>query len=242
MITNTATPTATHAAMTTLMTDTQALPAMLKLTTWLSPGFPVGGFSYSHGLEQVVAQGDIRDAGETEGWIGDILRHGAGRTDAVFLAEAWRAAADRDKARLGAVAELASAFFPCAERRLEAMAQGRAFGHVCADVWDTGWIGDRPMPHAVAVGAYAGAHGAGLSATAALYLQCFAANLVFAAIRLVPLGQTEGQQIVAGLHPVIMAVAADAIAADPDDLGGSTFLADIAAMDHETLQPRLFRS
>lgn len=215
---------------------------LLTLTNWLSPSYPVGAFSYSHGLEQAVAQGDVHDAASTQGWLEDILHHGAGRNDAIFLAEAWRAATDNDQARLEEITELASAFFPCAERRLEAMAQGEAFLRVTAEVWPVDDIKSAPMPHAVAVGAYAGAQGLDLETTLALYLQSFLSNLVFAAIRLVPLGQTEGQKIVAALHLAILEVTAEAIEAGIDDIGGCTFLADLTAMDHETLETRLFRT
>ena len=224
------------------MTSHADTGALLKLTNWLSPSYPVGAFSYSHGLEQAVAENAVQDAASAKNWLEDILRHGAGRTDAIFLAHAWRAAVERDRSGLDDVAELASAFFPCAERRLEAIAQGEAFLGVTADVWPASGVAQAPMPHAVAVGAYAGAHGAALETALALYLQSFLANLVFAAIRLVPLGQTEGQHIVAALHPAILQVAADAMTAELDDIGGCTMLADLAAMDHETLETRLFRT
>jgi len=219
--------------------DTRAL---LRLTTWLSPSYPVGAFSYSHGLEQAVAQGDVHDTASTGDWLETILRHGAGRTDAIFLSHAWQAVAEGDADRLRDVVELACAFFTSAERRLEAMAQGEAFLRVTAEVWPTEGIPRLPMPHAVAVGTYAGAFGASLGATIALYLHSFLANLVFAAIRLVPLGQTEGQKIVAALHPAIVQVVTDAMQADICDVGGCAVLADLAAMNHETLETRLFRT
>lgn len=228
--------------ISTPVTDVADTQALLRLTNWLSPSYPVGAFSYSHGLEQAVAQGDVRDADSTQDWLEYILRHGAGRTDAIFLSHAWRAVSQQDTARLEEVAELASAFFPCAERRLEAMGQGEAFLRVTAKVWPAPDIRRMPMPHAVAVGAFAGVYGSDLETTLALYLQSFLSNLVFAAIRLVPLGQTEGQRIVAALHPAILSVVTEAMEADPDDVGGCAFLADLAAMDHETLETRLFRT
>ena len=76
-----------------------AQPSLARLMTWLSPAFPVGGFSYSHGLEWVVETGKVKDAATLGDWIEDMLVHGAGRTDAIFLAEAWRAAAAGDAQR-----------------------------------------------------------------------------------------------------------------------------------------------
>jgi urease accessory protein len=229
-------------AMITAMTETSEAAALLKLTNWLSPAYPVGAFSYSHGLEQAVAQGDVHTLDSTRVWLDGILHHGAGWTDAVLLAQAWHAAARQDQDQLSDVAELASAFFPCAERQLEAMAQGDAFTRVTQDVWTTGGMTEKPMPHAVAVGAFAGAHGVALELTLPLYLQAFVSNLIFAAIRLVPLGQTDGQRILAELHPAICALAQEAACADIDDIGGCALLADLSAMDHETLETRLFRT
>ena len=216
--------------------------ALLKLATWLSPAYPVGAFSYSHGLEWVVSAGDVTSADALEAWLSAILLHGAGRTDAILLAHAWRAAGDADSAKLTEIAELGAALFPSAERRLEAMDQGASFMRVSGAVWPADGSLPEEMPHAVAVGAYAGAHAVPLPATLEFYLHAFASNLVSAAIRLVPLGQTEGQQVLADLAETIIGVAHDAIDADMDDIGGCAFRADLASMAHETLHTRLFRS
>ena len=110
-------------------------PTLARLMTWLSPAYPVGGFSYSHGLEWIVETGGVRDAATLGDWIEDVLRLGAGRTDAIFLAEAWRAVAGADTQLLHEVAELAAAFAPSAERHLETMAQGTAFLTATQAVW-----------------------------------------------------------------------------------------------------------
>lgn len=206
--------------------------ALYKLTAWLSPAYPVGAFAYSHGLEWAAAAGDVADAASAEAWIADCLAQGAGRTDAILLAQAWRGG---DAAELD---ELARVLAPSAGRLLETAAQGAAFGAVT----EAAWGGGEPLAYPVAVGRAAAAHGIPLEATAQMYLGAFAANLVSACVRLVPLGQTEGQRIVAALAPLTGRVAAEALAATLDDIGGCAIRADIASMRHETQATRLFRT
>ena len=215
--------------------------------TWLSPAFPVGGFSYSHGLEWVVETGKVKDAATLGAWIEDLLVHGAGRTDAIFLAEAWRAVAANDVAGLSEVAELAAAFVPSAERRLETLAQGAAFLSAVKAVWphaalDAFTLQNPEVAYPVAVGVCTAAHGLPLAATARAFTQAFAANVVSAGVRLVPLGQTDGLRVIARLEPLIPRVVAGALAANLDDAGGIAVMADIASMRHETQFTRLFRS
>jgi urease accessory protein len=213
-------------------------PALLRLLAFLSPAFPTGGFAYSHGVEWAVEAGDISDTGSLERWITDVLAHGAGRSDGILLRHAHRAAADA--ATLAGLVELAAATAPCRERQAEALDQGRAF-LVAAAVWD---IPDLPplTPYAVAVGATAGRHGIPEDDAAAAWLQGFAAALISAAVRAVPLGQTAGLRVLAALEPVILATLSATARAGLDDLGGCTFRSDLAAMRHETQYTRLFRS
>lgn len=213
--------------------------ARYRLMTWLSPAYPVGAFSYSHGVEYAVEAGLVGDRASLIDWIEDCLRHGAGRSDAIIAAHAWRADDDTTRAEL---AELATALQPAKERLLESEAQGAAFQLVTAAVWPAGAIDAAPLPYPVAVGVAARAHDVPLDEMLEAYLWAFAANLVSAAVRLVPLGQTDGQRAQAALMPAVLDVARDAAAASLDDIGGCAFRADIAAMRHETQHVRLFRS
>lgn len=222
--------------------------ALYRLMTWLSPQFPVGGYTYSHGIEQAVEAGRIANAAQTQAWIEDILRHGAGRTDAIFLAQAHGAAKSADGKALGAVSELAAAFQPSAELALESQAQGRAFLETARKSWDCAalallqesWRG--PYAYAVVVGAACAGHAIPVEAATQAYLHAFASSLVSAAMRLVPLGQTDGQRILAALEKVIAEVAAQALGASLDEAGGANMIGDIASMRHETQYSRLFRS
>ena len=144
------------------------------------------------------------------------------------------------------MADLAAAFVPSAERRLETLAQGAAFLAAVEAVWPhpaiEGLAARAEVAYPVAVGACAAAHGLPLAATAQAFMQAFAANLVSAGVRLIPLGQTDGLRVVARLEPLIPRVVADALAAGLDDVGGAAVAADIASMRHETQYTRLFRS
>jgi urease accessory protein len=98
------------------------------------------------------------------------------------------------------------------------------------------------LAYPVAVGSEASRHGIPLENTLPLYLHAFVSNLVSASIRLVPLGQTEGQKIIAGLFDAMDEVANEAASAGIDEIGGCAFRSDLASMAHETKYSRLFRS
>ncbi|MBV8912906.1 MAG: urease accessory protein UreF [Acetobacteraceae bacterium] len=208
-----------------------------KLLTWLSPAFPVGSFAYSHGLEWAVAAGDVRDSATLADWIEDVLRHGSGRTDLILLRHAHRATT---RAELEAIAELAEAAQPCRERRVETKGQGAAFV-LAAEVWGMK-LAEGPLSYSVAFGAIARAHGIPEDPAALGFLHAFTANLISAAVRLVPLGQTAGLRVLAALEPTILAVAGETATAGLEDIGSACFRSDIAAMRHETQYTRLFRT
>ncbi|MEM6760904.1 MAG: urease accessory UreF family protein [Pseudomonadota bacterium] len=204
----------------------------LTLTQWLSPAFPVGAFAYSHGLEQVIADGVVTDAATLQSWLGDIIKIGSARADAVLLACAYTGSAVDVDAH-------ARAFAASAERLQETDLQGKAFCQTANAVWH---LALPALTYPVAVGAAARATGIPLAQTLPLYLHAFAGNLVSVAQRALPLGQTQGQQVLAALVPIITATAAACETATLDDLLATSFAADIAAMRHETLQPRIFRT
>jgi len=230
------------AAITTIttmtMTTTTDPKPLLHLLAWLSPAFPTGGFAYSHGLEWAVEAGDIQDRETLRHWLTDILAHGSARSDTILLRHAHRSATD--PAALTQIVSLATASAPARERRDEALNQGRAF-QLAVAAWTTTML-PADAPYCVAVGAAAASRNIPEDATAAAYLQAFATNLISAAVRLVPLGQTAGLQVLAALEPIILATANETKTATLDDIGGCAFRSDLAAMRHETQYTRLFRS
>lgn len=208
--------------------------ALLSLVQWLSPAFPTGGFAYSHGLEQVIHDGGVRSGPALTDWLAQILRHGAGRQDAILLACTLR-----DPAQTEALSELAQALAPSAERWRETMEQGAALSRAVAAVTGRD-IPALPLP--VALGVAAAPLGLPLVQVIGLYLHAFASNLTSAAVRFVPLGQNEGQSALAALHPVIGQLAADCAGATVDDITSAALAADLAAMRHETMDVRIFKT
>lgn len=207
---------------------------LLTLVQWLSPAFPTGAFAYSHGLEFEIATGRVKDAAGLADWLRQVLCYGSGMQDAILLAHALEKNADR-----AGLADLARALAPSAERLAETSEQGSAFARVTSDLTGKDHQA-RPLP--VAVGEAAAGLGLAKSQVIALYLHAFSANLVSAAVRFVPLGQTEGQAVLAGLHPLIHDLAERAAKAGLDDLTSGALRADLAAMKHETMGVRIFRT
>lgn len=225
---------ATGIAMITDTTTAMSDADLLTLTQWLSPAFPVGAYAYSHGLEAAIADGEVHSAETLKAWLEDVLRFGAGRSDAILLVHALRA-----EAELEDIAALAEALSASAERHRETQEQGAAFTRAVNAL--TG--AERPpMALPVAVGAAA----AGLSLPperiVALYLHAFASNLVSVAVRFVPLGQTEGQAVLSALHPGIAEIAAEACVAPLSEIGTACFGADMASIRHERQDVRLFKT
>lgn len=226
------------------MTGRDASP--LQLFAWLSPAFPVGAFAYSHGLESAVDDGLVHDAGTVAAWLGDLLRHGSARQDAVLAAEAWRLAPGEDVAALAALNDLALALAPSRERRLETGGTGRAFAEAIRGAWSEAHCPALPqgedLAYPVAFGAAAGMAGLPLGPALEALALGFVGNLVSAAVRLGPIGQTDGQRVTAALLPEARRLGAFAAASTLDDLGACALRSDVAALRHETMYSRLFRS
>jgi urease accessory protein len=222
--------------------------ALYRLLTWLSPAFPVGGFSYSSGIEWAVEAGDIVDLNSFQDWVSALLTNGSGFCDCVFLAQAHRAAELGDDLVLRDVAELAAAFVPSRERQLETSAQGRAFVEVARAAWNCGGM-ERMIDactgavvYPVAVGIVTAAHAIPLAPTLHAFLHALTSSWISAGSRLIPLGQTDTQRLLAQLEPLVRQTADRALAATLDDIGSATFRADLSSLRHETQYTRLFRS
>jgi urease accessory protein len=222
--------------------------ALYRLMTWLSPAFPVGGFCYSSGIEWAVEASDITDAASLKDWLAAMLTDGSGFCDGVFLAQAHRAVTADDDRALRQVAELAAAFAPSRERQLETTTQGRAFIEIARAAWDCDGLSqaiaqcDGAIVYSVAVGIVSAAHAIPLEPALHAFLHGLVSNWISAGARLIPLGQTDSQRVLAALEPAVSETAKRAIAAKLDDLGSATFRADLASLRHETQYTRLFRS
>jgi urease accessory protein len=265
----------------TIMTTTITEGALYRLLAWLSPSFPVGAYTYSHGIEAAVEAGAVHDRASLERWIAAILRHGAGRVDADLFRDAWRALSfpsprlrgeaggglSEDAPRgdgvlqprapslpspasgggeaLAAIATRADIHRGTAETALESRAQGDAFLGTIRAAWPEAapeLPADRPIAYAVAVAATAARAGIALEPALTAYLHAIAANLVSAGMRLVPLGQTDGQRALAALEAVVAECVAASLVRTAEDFGSCALAADLFSMQHETQYTRLFRS
>lgn len=224
---------AARTVMPTIMTtDAQ----ILTLAQWFSPSYPVGAFAYSHGLEWAVEAGNITDADTLQNWLTDIVQCGAGYNDALFMAAAFGADGD---AMLAEIDAKCRAFAASKERLMETDLQGAAFCKITGDVWAQSIAG---LTYPVAVGRAASLAELPLNLTTRMYLHAFVSNLTAAAMRLLPMGQTDGQRVVKTLTPLLSDIAESAVFGTLDDLSSTTFMADIAAMKHESQYSRIFRT
>jgi len=240
--------------MDTMMSDEHcrlSAPALLRLQSWLSPSFPNGAYSYSHGLEWAVEAGYINDRKSLVGWLDADLCYGSGRNEAIFFSESWRCATEDDRAKLFEIAELAAAFRGTSEFALESSQQAAACLTTLRQVWPDSlldWLSATLRQHcihptmAVVLGIRSATQAIPVSIALPAYLQSYMANLVTAGVRLVPLGQTDGQLAIAELEQAILAARVEAERATIDDLGSAAFMVDLASTAHETQYTRLFRS
>jgi urease accessory protein len=205
--------------------------SLLMLLNWMSPTFPIGSFAYSHGLEQAIADGRLTTQDAVEHWIFALLRHGSGWNDAVLFAQCWQ----------GNPNELALALAGTAERFAETTQLGRNF-NIAAAVWTGQDTQSESMAYPIAAGLACRHMKIPQDQALTAFLQGFCASLVSVAVRLVPLGQTSGLKILRNLASLISVTAQQAATATLDDMGGHCLAADIAAMKHETLEPRIFRT
>jgi urease accessory protein len=225
--------------------------ALLRQQSWLSPTFPTGSYSYSHGIEWAVEAGYVHDRKSLVDWLEADLCYGSGRNEAIFFIEAWRSATDDNCEKLLEIAELAAAFRSTSEFALEALQQATACLATLRRVWTdplieslSEFLSDLRIAPVFSVILGVRAARQDIPATLALpaFLQSYLANLVTAAVRLVPLGQTDGQLGIADLEPAVLAASAQAEHATILDLGSAAFMVDLASASHETQYTRLFRS
>jgi urease accessory protein len=239
-----------HTTMRNGLSSVQPLP-FLRLQAWLSPAFPAGAYSYSHGLEWAVEARYVRDRASLVDWLAADLRYGSGRNEAIFFREAWSSAARCDRIKLLDIAELAAALRGTSELALESAQQAASYRSTLSKVWPDLFLdeiaeslADRGVPLSVAVvlGIRCAKENIPMVLALPAFLQSYIANLVTAGVRLIPLGQTDGQAAIAVLEDTVLATSADAASETIHDLGSAAFMVDLASMAHETQYTRLFRS
>jgi len=228
----------------------QPLP-FLRLQAWLSPAFPTGSYSYSHGLEWAVEAGSVHDRASLVDWLAADLRYGSGRNEAIFFREAWSAAMRGDRIMLLHIAELAAAFRGTSEFALESAQQAAACRSTLSQVWRDPFLDEIaetlenrrvPLSLGVVLGIRCAKQDIPMVLALPSFLQSYITNLVTAGVRLIPLGQTAGQAAIAALEDTVLATSTDVATATIQDLGSAAFMVDLSSMAHETQYTRLFRS
>jgi urease accessory protein len=225
--------------------------ALLKLLSWLSPSFPVGAYSYSHGIEYAIECGLINDSKTLHDWLETILYAGAAQTDAVLLARSYEAVLDEDEPRVTELIELADALRGSKEMALESSAQGGAFWQMLVKTWPADSFSQfqqlldesrRKPAYPLAVAVAAAAHRLPLEAVVQGYLHATCSNLISAGVRLIPLGQSAGQQVIAELEDIVLDASTRALGTPLDEIGSATPMVDWTSICHETQYTRIFRS
>ena len=206
---------------------------LITVMQWLSPAFPIGGFAYSHGLEWAINKGYVSNREELQKWVSDLLEYGSLKNDAILIKLVLQGSDPKE------INELAMALCPASERLSETQLQGGAFCKIMREVWSLE-IDELTLPIALALAAKNENIDQNLVVPA--YLHSFCSNLISVAMRLIPIGQTDGQKTLRELSPLISDSVRAVAKSDKDDLGSACFLSDVSAMQHEYLQPRVFKT
>ena len=206
---------------------------LITVMQWLSPAFPIGGFAYSHGLEWAINKGYVSNREELQKWVSDLLEYGSLKNDAILIKLVLQGSDPKE------INELAMALCPASERLSETQLQGGAFCKIMREVWSLE-IDELTLPIALALAAKNESIDQNLVVPA--YLHSFCSNLISVAMRLIPIGQTDGQKTLRELSPLISDSVRAVAKSDKDDLGSACFLSDVSAMQHEYLQPRVFKT
>ena len=229
-------------------------PATLLQLMWLaSPALPVGGFSYSEGLEAAVESGTVTNEAQAADWLLDQLRLSVARSDLATCAQALRAWRDGDRAAVESINDWVRTTRESAELRLQTEQMGRSLvewlrngGSVAQGAVDervTALAALRPAPTwPVAFALAAVRTGANDADALAAFAFGWAENMVQAAMKAVPLGQSAAQRILAALATAIPSAVEHALRLGPDERQSFAPMLAIRSAQHETQYSRLFRS
>ena len=201
------------------------------LQTWFSPLFPVGSFSYSHGLEAMINDNLIKSKEDILEYLKCILKYGSGKNDIILIKYAYQGEDVND---------LALSLCPTKERKIESIEMGNAFRKVLEDSWNYKIQENTAYP--ISVGKAAKYFKIPLNLTIISYLQSFASNLINVCIKHIPIGQKVGQDCIIQMYDLIREIENESKNLDLEDLGGVCFNSDIYSIKHENLKTRIYKT
>lgn len=228
--------------MDMMLTDMQLL-SLLQLT---SSALPVGAYSYSEGLEILVENGMITSPESLQKWLESELKYGAIRMEAAVMIRAYEAVKALDLQLLSYWNQWLSAARETEELRSASWQMGRSLIQLLEKLHPqiksiTSTVGN-PCNYAIAFGIALAYHQINIQAGLLGYLYSWVSNLITAGVKLIPLGQTAGQQLIRFLQPLLTNNAAQITAMVDDELSCCSWGLSLASMQHETQYTRLFRS
>lgn len=219
---------------------------LLKLLQLASPALPVGAFSYSEGLETLVHQGQITGVADLTQWLTQELQYGAMHLEAVVLAQAYRCMTAQDWAGLSRWNCWLSALRETEELRQQSWQMGRSLVRLGLalepELTEAFSVCGESCNFAIAFAVMAAYWQIDLQSTTLGYLHSWSTNSINAGVKLIPLGQTQGQLVLLQLYPTLAQVTERVMSSTAEDLYCCSWGLAIASMSHETLYSRLFRS
>jgi urease accessory protein len=219
---------------------------LLRLLQLASPLLPVGGYSYSEGLESLISQGIISNSTTLQTWMHRELQIGAIRVETAIMDRAYVAGIESNRQRLQYWNQWLSAARESEELRQQSWQMGGSLTKLAIEltpeIQDLVTAIDRPCNYAIAFGIIAQHWQIDRQTTIAAYLHSWVTNSLGAGIKLIPLGQTAGQQILWAFQGEIDALTQTILTLADDDLYACSWGLSLASMQHETLYSRLFRS
>jgi urease accessory protein len=229
--------------MGTIPIDNTALLCLLQLA---SPALPVGAYSYSEGLETLIDTGTIENKQSLKHWLEQELRYGAIRLEAAVMVRAYNSAKLGDIEALSYWNNWLSAARETEELRSSSWQMGRSLIRLLLELQpqlaQSANVVGNPCNYAIAFGIAAAHWQIDLSAAILGYLHSWTTNLITAGVKLIPIGQTAGQQLLLEIHANLSSAAQEILALEDDDLNSCGWGLSLASMAHETQYTRLFRS
>ena len=215
--------------------------SILKLLTWNNQSYPIGSYSFSSGLEYAVEMDVIKSSKDLERWLKDHLEFGSLKSDAILLTETWKLKKNNKDSDIIELNNFAISLNQSREKFIENYEQGKAFIKISKDTWKHKFVNDQLM-FPLAYASSAVQENISLENTLLSFLHTSLGILLGAGIKLIPLGQTEGQKIQVTLNYHVEKEYKKILKQDLNNIGNCGWFSDIISMRHENQFTRIFRT